>query len=104
MLNPEIIETINKTVTQITDVQKILLFGSYARGEETTDSDIDICVITEDPRRKLELMKDMRYSIFTKIKAPLDILVYKPEEFNIRSHMKYTLEEEIAKEGVLLYE
>ena len=104
MLNPETIETIRKTVTQITDVKKILLFGSYARGEESTDSDIDICVITDDPRRNLELMKDIRYSIFTKIKTPLDILVYKPEEFSTRSKMKYTLEEEIAQEGVLLYE
>jgi len=104
VLNPEIIETINKTVTQIAEVKKILLFGSYARGDETTDSDIDICVITEDPRRNLELMKDIRYSIFTKIKAPLDILVYKPEEFSTRSNMKYTIEEEIAHEGILLYE
>ena len=103
MLNREIIETINKTVIEITDVQKILLFGSYARGEENTNSDIDICVITADPRRNLELMKDIRYSMFTKIKAPLDILVYKPEEFRTRSQMKYTLEEEIAHEGVLLY-
>jgi len=103
VLNREIIETINKTVIEITDVQKILLFGSYARGEENTNSDIDICVITADPRRNLELMKDIRYSMFTKIKAPLDILVYKPEEFRTRSQMKYTLEEEIAHEGVLLY-
>ena len=104
MLNPEVIEIITKTVTQITNVQKILLFGSYARGEENTDSDIDICIITKDPRRNLELMKDIRYSIFTKIKAPLDILIYKPEEFSTRSNMKYSLEEEIAHEGVLLYE
>ena len=104
MLNPEIIETINKTVTQITNVQKILLFGSYARGEETTDSDIDICIITKNPKRNLDLIKDIRYSIFRKIKAPLDILIYKPKEFSIRSNMKYSLEEEIAHEGVLLYE
>ena len=32
MLNPDIIETINKAVTQITNVKKILLFVSYTRG------------------------------------------------------------------------
>ena len=67
MLNPEIIETIKKTVTQIMDTNKIFLFGSYARGEESQDSDIDICVITSDPRRNLELMRDIRFSIFTKL-------------------------------------
>ena len=104
MLNTVIIDTIKKAVIQITDAQKILLFGSYAREEETSDSDIDICVITTDPRRNLELMRDIRFSIFKKVKKPMDILVYKPEEFNTRSQMKYSLEEEIAHEGVILYE
>lgn len=43
------------------DVDSIYIFGSYARGEERPDSDIDICVVTKEPEsRFLEKMIAVR--------------------------------------------
>jgi predicted nucleotidyltransferase len=43
-IRKKLVEKINKTFP----VKKIILFGSYARGETTKDSDIDLLVITEE--------------------------------------------------------
>ena len=50
-IDKEIIDIVNKyieIVSQNYDVIAIILFGSYARGTQREDSDIDIAVITDD--------------------------------------------------------
>jgi len=50
-----------ETIKNVFDFQKIILFGSYAKGNYREDSDIDIAVIFSDYNnrldRQLELMK-----------------------------------------------
>ena len=50
-INGEIMEVIQKYIEKISQyykVEAIILFGSYAKGTENEDSDIDIAVISED--------------------------------------------------------
>ncbi len=50
-VNKEIADIINKYISIVKenyDVAAIILFGSYAKGTENEDSDIDIAVITDD--------------------------------------------------------
>ena len=50
-ISKEIIDIINKYVEIVSknyDVIAIILFGSYARGTQREDSDIDIAIITDD--------------------------------------------------------
>jgi len=61
--------------------QRIILYGSYAKGTATPDSDIDLIVISEDLARwpaleRLELLSRLT----SKIDAPLEVLGYTPEE------------------------
>lgn len=54
----ELNDFLNRVILQITsnlDIDEILLFGSYARGEENDCSDIDIAVISPefDPNRSM---------------------------------------------------
>ena len=49
-----IIEEINKVV----DVNKIYLFGSYAYGNPKNDSDLDLCILTNNnDERKRDLIR-----------------------------------------------
>lgn len=51
MVNSAIINTAEKFVSQIPDdlrVKKSYLFGSYAKGTEKEDSDIDIAIVVEN--------------------------------------------------------
>jgi len=58
---------------------QVLLFGSYADGTATEDSDLDLLIVMEssEPRYKRGAM--IR-NLFWPPKAPMDILVYTPEE------------------------
>lgn len=50
-INQDILDTINKFIEEIKkhyNVTAIFLFGSYAKGTENEDSDIDIAVISDD--------------------------------------------------------
>lgn len=96
-----IIEEINKVV----DVNKIYLFGSYAYGNPDIDSDLDLCILTNDDNtRKRDLIKIIRKAISKTANIPVDTLVYEKNEFNERSIVLSSMEHKIAYEGVSLYE
>ena len=78
--------TKNKQLLQITDKikthfnpQKIIVFGSYAWGKPTDDSDIDIFLIMESNLRRDERARQVQ-KIFSQRSFPLDVIVYTPEE------------------------
>jgi predicted nucleotidyltransferase len=86
-------------------VSKIFLFGSYARGEETPDSDIDLCVLTPiKGKNTFELMKDFREMVLNVLTMPLDLLAFNQNDFNSYIDYHGSIQGEIANNGVLLYE
>lgn len=49
------LESLLKEINQVVRASSIYLFGSYAYGEPTEDSDLDICIVTDDKsKRKLK--------------------------------------------------
>ena len=86
-------------IKEITPATKIYLFGSYAYGTPNEDSDIDLCILTNENKRKLEILREIRRNVGD-INYPLDILVYKTDEFNERVNNKYIMESKIYKDGV----
>ena len=93
------------------DPYKIILFGSYARGNPHEDSDIDIMVILDNDhvsktyKERLEkrlLIRNLVLEINRKI--PIDILVYSKEELNmIKNHGNFFIDE-IERTGKVIYE
>lgn len=103
-IKQEIINLTNRII-EVTSAQKIYLFGSFAYGEPSSDSDIDLCIITNDNHiRKRDLVKSIRKSISKVATMPVDILVYDEEEFSKRAKLYSTIEYKIANEGVSIYE
>src|SRR6056297_1418210 len=83
---------------------KIILFGSFAKGTQKEDSDIDICVITDHNKRKIDMLRELRLSTIGKIDIPMDIVIYGNTEFSQRAEEENSFENQINKERVLLYE
>jgi predicted nucleotidyltransferase len=105
-LSKEILKELDSVVDKIKNkisVNKIILFGSYAEGSPRIDSDIDLCVITDDKRRKIEIIWDIQESIYKTAKHTVDILVYKPDEFLYRADSVATIEKTISNKGVVIY-
>ena len=95
-----ICQVIDKTV----DVEKIYLFGSYAYGMPTPESDYDLCVVIPDGGlRPAEAVKQIRRALYPLQATPMDIIVYRASAFLQRQEYA-SLERKIAREGVVLYE
>jgi predicted nucleotidyltransferase len=82
--------------------EKIILFGSAARGEATPGSDVDLLIIKRDtPLYGADRV--MEVSRLIERDVPVDFLVYRPEEFEKRLKMGDPFIELVMKDGKVLY-
>jgi len=83
--------------------RRIVMFGSRARGEASSGSDLDLFVEVESdkppPRRATEILK-----LFGPRKWAMDVVVYTPEEVERLRNVVGTLVYAIEREGKVLYE
>ena len=93
----EKLNAIREQVIQLCDPQKILLFGSQAKG---TATDIDLCIIvsTNDKR---SLLTDLYCD--TESDTPIDFLLYTPEEWERSVADSQSFARKLNREGVKLY-
>lgn len=103
-VNDEILK-IKDTIVNAVEVEKLYLFGSYAYGTPTEDSDYDFyMVIPNNGMRPIDAMSEAELALWkTKVKAT-DILAGTVETFERRSKKVWTVENDVANKGVLLYE
>jgi len=83
--------------------EKIVLFGSYAYGRPTSDSDVDLLVVMEttapDKERYLAVCRLLRPRPF-----PVDIMVRTPQEIARALENEDFFIQEITSRGKILYE
>ena len=110
MVNYKYIDTLIESLKE-SNPCRIVLFGSYANGTATNDSDIDILLILDNDdvaktyeerlSKKLYINKLVREINY---KVALDILVYSKEEYKIVKNYGNYLINEIEKNGKTIYE
>ena len=82
--------------------EKIILFGSHARGEGGQDSDVDLLVVMPVKGSKRKTRLNIRQAL-RDIHIPKDIIVSTPEEFAWRKEIAGTIERPAVREGEFLY-
>jgi predicted nucleotidyltransferase len=95
---------IQAAVTQIVrgfNPRQVILFGSYAYGNPTEDSDVDLLILMNG-RHVHDRALDIRNAI--NFPFPLDLLVRSPEEFDRRIAWGDFFLREIRDKGKILYE
>ncbi|PIU68081.1 MAG: nucleotidyltransferase domain-containing protein [Armatimonadetes bacterium CG07_land_8_20_14_0_80_40_9] len=102
MNKKEIIGKIVKEIKTRYQPQKIILFGSYGRGETTEDSDIDLFLIMESNLRRDERAREV-LKIFSDRTFPIDIIVYTPKEVEQSLKRGNPFVREILGKGQVLY-
>lgn len=98
-------DLINKIVQIIIETAhplKIFLFGSYARGDENENSDLDFLVIKDSTEPRHLRAKEIR-SKLRGLKFPVDIIVYTPDEFAKWDKIPQSFANTILAEGKVLY-
>lgn len=90
---------------------KVILFGSYAEGINTKDSDIDLLVVTNDDfipqnfREKLNIKLKIACEIEElRRKVPIDLLVYTKPMFAKFLALDSMFCREILNKGIVIYE
>lgn len=83
--------------------EKIILFGSYAYGQPTADSDMDLMVIMNTEEKSHKRAVPLRKAL-KGIGIPKDIIVKTPEEFDRFKNIVGTVIYPAAHKGKVLYE
>jgi predicted nucleotidyltransferase len=85
-------------------VKEIYLFGSYANGTyREGKSDLDIYIVSPDKtKQRRELSLAVRQSFERKMQLPIEIVVNYEDDFEERSKMFMSLENEIITKGVAI--
>lgn len=93
----EKLKQICSVIHQTVETEKIYLFGSYAYGVPTQNSDFDLCVIIPDnDLRPADAIKKIRRALYPVQDMPLDIIVYRSEDFTNRQQTA-SLERKISR-------
>ncbi len=82
--------------------QRIVLFGSYARGTPNPDSDVDLLVIMPFEGKPVDKSVEMRLKV--RPSFPVDLLVRTPDKIRERLAMGDTFIQDILEQGKVLYE
>jgi predicted nucleotidyltransferase len=103
MLSEKIFRQAVSRIRQVAQPSKIILFGSYARGEATDDSDLDLMVILPGKPDKVAEMIRLRQAVGA-VGVGVDVLVFSEEEAQQRGQVPGTVVYWANKEGKVLYE
>lgn len=103
--NKNFIRKIVKTLKKKYFPEKIILFGSYAYGKTTKDSDIDLLIIKNTKKKRVDRFVEVKRIVYPlKIKTPFSPLVLTSKELKERIKNGDDFLEEVITKGEVLYE
>jgi len=82
--------------------ERIILFGSRARGTARADSDVDLLVVMPFTGSRLKLVVEIRKTL-RGLGIAKDIVIMTPEEFAVRKEIPGTVAYPAAREGRALH-
>ena len=100
---------IDKVVSLIVsevDPDKIILFGSYARGDYKKNSDIDILVLKKGVKNERKISMRLYEALFNEkeIIVPIDIITMDYDKFNSVKNTIGFIYKTINEQGKIIYE
>lgn len=84
------------------DPERVILFGSHARGSAGPDSDVDLLVVMSYRGSRARAQTAIRLALGD-FPVAKDIVVSSPEEFAWRSKVPGTIERPAAREGEVMH-
>ncbi len=85
------------------EIDKIILFGSRARGDYREDSDYDILVVVKekiDWRIILRLQSRVRVRLYKALRRETDLIIIEEKRYKERKDLWGSLEHAAAEEGI----
>ena len=98
--SPRVLDEVIRRVVRVADPERIVLFGSAARGEMGPDSDLDLLVVKSGAHRR-RLAQDI-YRALVGVGQPVDVVVVTPDD--LVRYVDYLILRSALGEGRVVYE
>jgi predicted nucleotidyltransferase len=97
------IDDVIRQIAEKFEPEKIILFGSYARGNPRPESDVDLLVVMDTPLREVQqeilIQQSLEMDLFG-----LDLIVQTPRKLQERVALGDSFLREILRDGIVVYE
>ena len=102
--NLPIFEQIVTFITSKISPEKIILFGSYARGDNKEESDIDILIIIKNLENERKITGLLYKALLNEdISLPIDFIAVDYDKYNLLKNKIGYIYKTIEQEGQILY-
>ena len=102
-LGPQVLDQIVEQIVKVLNPEKIILFGSYARGEAGPDSDVDIAVIAETDEPRHEVIGEISWGL-RHLHLPMDLVLFAPARWRYFRQVWSSFPSTIEESGRVIYE
>ncbi len=102
MLAQNQLDEIVRRIVKHYSPKRIILFGSYAKGQATVDSDLDLLIIKETALPRYKRGREVR-KYLRGLKIAIDLIVYTEEEIQKWKDVKTAFITTVLEEGKVLY-
>ncbi|MBS3813579.1 nucleotidyltransferase domain-containing protein [Candidatus Bipolaricaulota bacterium] len=98
----DLLDELLDRVIEACDPEKIILFGSGARGDMDKNSDLDLLVVKKAAHRR-KVAGDI-YMNLVGFGHPVDVIVVRPEDIDRYRDLPYLVIKQALDEGKILYD
>ena len=102
MIETQDIQALAEKIATVFRPEQIILFGSYAWGMPTADSDVDLLVVLPFEGKSWRMAATIRHQLRSPF--PVDLIARTPEQLQQRLQQGDTFLQEITHNGRVLYE
>ena len=103
-MTSELIDTIVKRIADNYQPDKIILFGSYAYGNPTPESDIDLFIVKDENKKRIDRFCEVRKMLRDIKGISIQPMVFTNRELQARLKLGDDFILEIVNKGRVLYE
>ncbi len=98
-----VLDAVARLLVAAANPESVILFGSYARGDYTKDSDLDLLVILPTVEDRIEEMARLRMALWD-VPMAIDVVVFSRDEVEERQNLRGTMLFHAVREGQVLYD
>lgn len=96
------IERVAQLIGEAVQAERVILFGSYARGTAAEGSDVDLLVVASSKLPRFKRSREL-YKLTSPHRFPMDLIVYTPEEIARGRKSAVSFISTVLKEGKPVY-
>ncbi len=102
MIDGQEIERVAALLGRAANAERVVLFGSHARGDAGENSDVDLMIIAESQLPRFKRSREL-YKLIRPHPFAMDLLVYTPQEIKKGKRSPVSFVSTVLKEGKTVY-